>query len=80
MVNMCMCDKNMADPLVGTNRTQNSRQMCLIVRPRVNHREITFAQQIGIGAPIGHRRGVGRYDPANIGAKIFGNADFRDKL
>lgn len=77
VIEMGMGHQHMADPLPRLDGCQNSRKMLRIVRPRIDHGNIRLAQQIGIGAAIGHGGRVRRQEPPYRSADLFGHADDR---
>ncbi len=55
VIEMAVGDDDVADPLTGFNGGKDGPQVCCAVRAGVDHRQILRAQQIGVGAPKGHR-------------------------
>lgn len=69
---MGMGDEDMADPLAGFERVQQGFGMDWIARAGINQSQIAFTVEIGIRAPIGKGRGVGRDDAADAGGQGHG--------
>ena len=51
---MGMCHDNMANPLTWLQCGQNGVQMRKGLWAGINHGESAFAEQIGVGASMGH--------------------------
>src|SRR6056297_729830 len=77
MIEMGMGDEDMADALPRVECAHNGREMSLVIGAGVNHRKPPVAQQIGIGAPEGHRRGVGRENAPQVVADPLRFSDTR---
>jgi len=80
MVEMGMGDDDLADHLAGCQRRQKGRQMGRIGRPRIDHRHPALAEDIGVGAELGHRRRVRRQNPAQSGFRPLDHAGARARL
>ncbi len=75
MIHMCVGHDDMRDVLLGANCLQYSVQMGHAFRAWVNHSEIGGAQKVGVGAAIGHGRGIGGHDTAQARFQRFGHAN-----
>ncbi len=75
VIQMRMGHDDMANALPQLNRGEDRFKMRGAVGAGVDHCHIGLAQQIGIGAAIGHRRGVGRHNTAQPGLQGFGKAN-----
>ena len=75
VVRMGMGDDDMGDALLRSDGVQDRLQMRGAVGAGVDHGKAAGAQKIGVGAPIGHGRGVGCHDTAQAWFERFGHAD-----
>ncbi len=73
VVEMGVGHQDRRDPFAVQRRHQGL-QVGLDVRPRVDHRDLAPAHQIGPGAPEGERPRIGRDDPADPGRDLVGLA------
>ena len=72
---MRMCHEYVADALPGRECVQDRGQMGIAVRSGIDDRDVAVPEEIGIGAPECHRRGVGGKNAAKIPANRLRDAD-----
>ena len=76
MIDMAVGDKDMVD-LPPPDRRDEIIEMGFAGGAGVNHRNACLAKEIAVGAPIGHRRGVGSEHPLDTATKAFGISGLR---
>lgn len=74
MIEMRMSDKDVADPFSGCEGGQNGLQVILVGGTRVDHCDLSLPDDIGIGAEMRHRRGVGGEDAPDTRLQHLGCA------
>ena len=76
MVEMGVANQYPVDPLAPVEPGEDRLQMRGRRRARVDHRDPSGADEEGVGAPIGHRRGVGGEDAADAGGDPLDRTGF----
>jgi two-component system osmolarity sensor histidine kinase EnvZ len=76
VIDMAVGDEDMGDG-PAANRRKKRLKMCGACGAGVDHRNGPVAQEIAVGAPEGHGRGVRGQNPGNTVAKVLQNSGFR---
>ena len=71
---------DVADVLARLQGCQNGVEMCGVLRSGVNDGQAFVTDEIGVGAAIGHRRGVRGHDTAQARLQHLGHANFGIKV
>lgn len=77
MIKVGMGHDDVADMLIRSHRAQDRVEVVGLHWPGINDRKRLIADQIGVGAAVGHGRGVRRHDAAQTGFKRLCGSDWR---
>lgn len=74
MVDVGMCHKDMGDGLIRGESCENRIEVCIHVGTGIDDCDVTAAEEICVGAAIGHWRWIRREHAAQAGRQFNGDA------
>ena len=75
MIEVGVRDNDMSDALCAAAGRKDRGEVRLALGARIYHGKVGVTHDVGVGALIGHGRGVGRHDAAQPRFEPFGHTD-----